>query len=464
VTTHPALSLWADTLPAAERVEGSPLDGDLDVDVAIVGAGYTGLWTAWYLRRHDPGLRVAVIERDHVGFGASGRNGGWCSALLPMSLPAIAHRHGDAAARRMQVAMHETVDEVGRFVAERADPAIFHRGGTIDVARSRPQQDRLREEVEVHHQFGFTDDDYRWLDAAEATAVMNATAVSGAFFTPHCATVHPMRLAHAVARAATDAGALLYEQTAVTDITAGLLHTERGRVRAEMIVRATEGYTGDLPGERRTMIPFYSSIVATEPLTAETWARIGLQDRPTFADGRRMVIYGQRTADDRLAFGGRGSAYPFASSINRRAEMNDDIRARLVEILRGLFPVLDEVSITHSWGGVLGVTRDWTCSVRLDRAAGFATAGGYVGDGVSTTNLAGRTLAALITESTDDHDRELAGLPWVGHRSRRWEPEPLRWLGVNGGRLLAARADAAEERSGRLAGVWGRALDRLIRR
>ena len=459
-------SLWSDTLPEAEIARPpcrSTPEGTSDsADVAIVGAGLTGLWTAWYLLQRDPGLRVVLLERETIGFGASGRNGGWCSALLPMSLGKIAGRNSQAVARRMQLAMHETVHEVGRFVKQHATSEIFHQGGSISVARNAPQQHRLTEELEELRRFGFGEDDYRWLAADEATPILNAAGVTGGLHTQHCAVVHPLRLTHAVAREVIAAGADIREHTTVQEIRPGLVVTSHSEIRANVIVRATEGYTPQMAGERRSLLPIYSLMVATEPLPESVWSEIGLADRPAFADGRRMIIYGQRTADGRLAFGGRGAPYHFGSRIKPEFDTNEAIRNLLESSLRELFPQIGGAAITHHWGGVLAAPRDWTCSVRFDRATGMASAGGYVGDGVSTTNLSGRTLAALI--SNGDDPEGLTRLPWVGHRSRTWEPEPFRWVGVNAARAAAARADRAEQRTGTESALWGGLIDRLLGR
>ncbi len=206
------------------------------------------------------------------------------------------------------------------------------------------------------------------------------------------------------------------------------------------------------------MIPLYSLMIGSEPLTTRQWDQIGLARRPTFNDARNMIIYGQRTADGRIAFGGRGAPYHFGSRIDPRFDRDERVRTMLVDAVRELFPVLDEVEFPYHWGGPLGVPRDWQCAVRYDRSSGLATAGGYVGDGVATTNLAGRTLADLITGRQSD----LVRLPWVQHPLRRWEPEPLRWLGVNVARRAAAGADAAEARSGRVASWQARAWTRLL--
>lgn len=461
MTERAGRSLWADTLPDDEIVRPPTSDTTVDADVVIVGAGYTGLWTAWYLARHDPALRIVVVERHHVGFGASGRNGGWCSALLPMGLDQIAARSGSAAAARFQRAMHATIDEIGSFVDEHGAPGIFHRGGTVDLARSGPQERRLRRHLDEYRRHGFGDDDYRRLDADETRAHCAATSAVGGVFTPHCATVHPARLVHALARAVLAAGVEIREGVDVRSIEPGRLDTSHGTMSAEIVVRATEGYTAELDGERRTMLPLYSLMIATEPLGRDVWAQIGLDDRPTFADGRHMIIYGQRTTDDRFAFGGRGVPYHFGSAIRPEFDTDDRIQSLLTASLRELFPSIGDAAVTHHWGGVLGAPRDWRCSVRFDRRTGLAAAGGYVGDGVSTTNLAGRTLAALITENGDD---DLTTLPWVGHRSRSWELEPLRWVGVNAGRVAAQVADRVEARTGNESRLWGGVLDRLVGR
>jgi glycine/D-amino acid oxidase-like deaminating enzyme len=454
-------------LPASERFEPTSGAGDRRLDghdVAIVGGGYTGLWTAWYLARRDPGLRIVVLERDHIGFGASGRNGGWCSAILPMSLDTIAERHGRSAAHRMQVAMHDTVREVGNFAAGHCPDGVFHRGGNIDLARNEPQRERLLAHLAEQRRFGFTDADHRWLDASRTAEVVRSDQAIGAVTTPHCGTVHPLRLVHALARAVDAAGVTIAEGVDVRTIHPGRLETSAGEVRAEVIVRATEGYTCDLPGERRTMLPIYSLMIATEPLPSEVWDEIGLADRPTFGDGRNLIIYGQRTADGRFAFGGRGAAYRYGSRVSPDLDHDERVRDLLVEELASMFPAVRGAAITNHWGGVLGAARDWQCAVRFDRRSGFATAGGYVGDGVATTNLAGRTLAALIGDPGVEGDDELLRLPWVGHRSRRWEPEPMRWIGINTARIAARRADVVENRRNRPSRLWGGVMSTLMHR
>ncbi|MBP1781045.1 glycine/D-amino acid oxidase-like deaminating enzyme [Micromonospora sp. HB375] len=445
MTGYRHLSYWLSSLD--EPLTPRPgLPGDTDADVAIVGAGYTGLWTAYYLAEADPTLRVVVLEREIAGYGASGRNGGWCSALFPTSLPALARRHGRDRALALQRAMHDTVGEVGRVTAAEGIDCDWRAGGTVTLARSEVQLDRARAEVDQAHAHGLTDDDLTLLDAAEAAARCDAEGVRGGTYTPHCAAVHPAKLVRGLARAVERRGVRIHERTPVTALRPGAAVTPAGVVRAPVVVRATEGYTPGLPGQRRTVAPVYSLMVATPPLPEETWARIGLAERETFSDYRHVIVYGQRTADGRLAFGGRGAPYHYASRVRPGFDREPRVFAALRRTLGELFPVLGpDVPVTHAWGGPLGVARDWAASVGLNRRTGLAWAGGYVGDGVGTSNLAGRTLADLIRGVETD----LTALPWVGHRSPRWEPEPLRWLAMNAGLRIMSSADHTEHRTSR---------------
>lgn len=437
------LSLWFDALgPVVPR---AALDRDLDVDVAIVGAGFTGLWTAYYLQRRDPHLRIAVLEAEVAGFGASGRNGGWCSALFAATPGRLARTFGLAAAHEMRRAMQHSVDEVGRVAAAEGVDCHFAKGGTVTAVRNGAQLARVRDEIEQARRLGIDDEDLALLGPSEARALVQAENLLGATYTPHCAALQPALLARGLAATVERLGATIYERTRVTAFGTRLVRAGGRRVRADVVVRATEGYTPRLAGARRVLAPIYSLMIATAPLSDATWSDIGLDRRETFADHRHLVIYGQRTADGRIAFGGRGAPYHFASAIRAAHERDAVVHERLAETLVELFPALAGVEITHRWGGVLGVPRDWFSSVGFDRTSGLAVAGGYVGDGVATSNLAGRTISDLVL----DPGSPLTRLAWVGHRSRRWEPEPLRWLGVNAGLAVMTSADAVERRTGR---------------
>ncbi len=455
------LSLWLDGLSAddsaaaddgaADDLTPRPgLSEDVSADVVIVGGGYTGLWTAYYLAKLDPTINIVIVERDICGFGASGRNGGWCEGELAAGFERYAALSSADQAMRLYRAMFDAVDEVGRVAAAEGIDCRFAKGGATYLARNAAQAKRQRETIETERAHGFGEDVIRLLSADEARASVNATEVrSGIHYAP-VAALDPARLVRGLAKVVERQGTTIYEQTTATAIQGGrvtvLAGSEPGSdsgeltVTAPVVIRATEGYTGSLAGEQRTMIPIYSLMIATEPLDASVFDEIGMANREAFADDRYAVIYGQRTADDRLAFGGRGVPYLYGSRIDPSAERHRPSHDLIRETLVELFPVLADATITHRWGGVLGAPRDWTPSVRFDRASGLGVAGGYVGEGVCAANLAGRTMADLITGTTS----ERVDLPWVGPQSRKWEPEPLRWLGVRGTRAAMFRADRVE--------------------
>ncbi|OFW66015.1 MAG: FAD-dependent oxidoreductase [Actinobacteria bacterium RBG_16_68_21] len=440
-----------------ERIGPRPvrraLSGDLDVDVCVLGAGYTGLWTAYYLAKADPSLRVAVVEGESVGFGASGRNGGWASAKIAgidRLLADPATRPGAAATYREMIA---TLDEIGSVVGSERIDCGYTLGGSV-VAATRPSHvGRLKEEVVAEHAGGFGEDDLRWMEPDEARRVIAPSRLHGATFTPHCAALDPAALAVGLAAAAERAGVTIYEDTPGTPVLGGVL-TPGGRVRAGVVVEGLEAYRTSLPGRRRDVIPVYSLMVVTEALPAETWQTIGLAHRETFSDGRHLIIYGQRTGDGRIAFGGRGAPYHFGSAVRPQFDRDEPTFAFLRETLVDLFPAIRGVHFDGAWGGPLAIPRDWQPSIRFDGS--IAVVGGYVGQGVALANLAGRTVRDLILR----RDTDITRLPWVGHRSRRWEPEPLRWVGVNLARRLTESVDRAEE-SGRRPRIRQAVFDRL---
>lgn len=450
VRGYGAVSLWLESC-GDDLTPEAPLMKDIDVDVAIVGAGFTGLWTAYYLAEARPDLRIAIVEAEIAGFGASGRNGGWASALFPSSMDVIARQGGRSGALAQHAAMRASIDEVIRAAAAENIDAGIAKGGTITLARTPTQLARARGAVEEAHEWGQSE--YEYLDADAAKSRLNATETLGGTYTPDCAAIQPAKLVRGLADAVRARGVAIYERTPALSIEPHSVVTQGGTVTAPFVVRATEGYTPTLEGQRRAVAPVYSLIIATAPLPDSTWEQIGLARRETFADFRHLIIYGQRTAEGRMVFGGRGAPYHFGSRIRAEYDRNDRVHRSLREEVVKMFPVLEGVPITHRWGGNLGITRDWHASVGLDSDTGLAWAGGYVGDGVTTTNLAGRTLRDLILgESTD-----LTKLPWVGHHSRNWEIEPLRWLGVNAGLGAMSLADG-EERITRRQSVLARAM------
>jgi glycine/D-amino acid oxidase-like deaminating enzyme len=210
------------------------------------------------------------------------------------------------------------------------------------------------------------------------------------------------------------------------------------------VVRATESYTIRERGERSTFLPLYSLMIATEPLPQQTWDELGWRDGLGVQDSRHLYYYAQRTVDGRIALGGRGAPYRLTSPISPQNEQDSDVFQRLCQTLREAFPAAAQAEITHHWGGSLAVPRDWCMRTTFDRRTGLGFVGGFGGHGVVAANIAGRTMRDLILSRNTD----LLSLPWVGHHTRRWEPEPLRFIAA---RLIAktlAASDAYEERTG----------------
>ena len=443
---QPPHSLWWSTLPEPV-VARAELRGHLDVDVAIVGGGYTGLWTARELLRRDPALRVAVLEQSVCGFGASGRNGGWASALYPQSDTALIARHGRDARIHLRTQLRRSIVALGEAIEEDGIDAHYVRGGTLVFARSELQATRLRGEVDASRDMGDGPDDLQWLSAAEASERGSVTHTFGATYTPHCARIHPARLVRGLADVVERLGGQIFEHTKVMRIfgaqrgRSAEIVTDAASVHATYVVRATEGFTPTLPGQRRTVAPIYSLMIATEPQSPTFWDEAGFSDCETFADDRHLVIYGQRTNDGRIAFGGRGAPYHFGSTVEGRFDRNAKVFGLLEGTLRELFSSL-EGEITHRWGGPLAMARDQSPSVVVDRESGLASAGGYTGDGVVMSYVAGCTLADLIVQP--ETVTALTRLPFVQHQSAPWEFEPLRWLGINSVLGAAGWADRVE--------------------
>ena len=414
------------------------LPGSLEADVCIVGAGYTGLWAAYYLAREQPDLRVVVLEQRFAGFGASGRNGGWLTNSVTGGRDQYARTHGRDAAVAQQRALTETVDEVIRIAAQEGIDADIVKGGELNVARSPAQLARLRAAAADERSWPHTD--VEELDAAATSARIAVAGAVGGLWHPHAARIHAAKLVVGLAAAAERRGVVIHEDTRVTEIAPGRAVTDRGTVRAPVVLRATEGFTPDLAGQHRAVLPMNSSMIATEPLPAAVWDRLGWDGREVLGDFAHVYMYAQRTADDRIAFGGRGVPYRFGSRVDTDGRTQERTIAALTRLLRTFFPAASDAPIAHAWSGVLGVPRDWAATVGVDAGTGLGWAGGYVGTGVTATNLAGRTLADLVL----GRDTELVRLPWVGHRARRWEIEPLRWLAVQGIYAAYRAADRAE--------------------
>jgi glycine/D-amino acid oxidase-like deaminating enzyme len=418
------------------------LSGADRVDVCIVGGGYTGLWTAYYLAKAEPDLRVAVVEARFCGFGASGRNGGWLTAALPGSAARYAKERGRTAALDMRRHMIGAVDEVIAVCAAEGIDADIDRAGELSVAVNAAQEARLEEWHRDEMEWGVADAVLH--SAGETDGIVRVAGARASRWWPHCARLHPAKLVRGLADAVERAGVTVYEASPVRDIEERTVRTDRGQVRAEVIVRATEGFTAGLPGLRRTWLPMNSCMIVTEPLPDAVWASIGWRRPVALGDQAHAYMYAQRTADGRIALGGRGVPYRYGSRTDHDGRVQPRAVRALTAVLHRYFPATVNVRIDHAWAGVLAVPRDWCAVIGLDADRGSAWAGGYTGHGVASANLAGRTLRELVL----GRHSGLTALPWVGRTARTWEPEPMRWLGVRALYAAYRAADRIERRGG----------------
>ena len=424
------------------------LPGPTEADVCVVGAGYTGLWTAYYLAALRPDLRIVVLEAAFAGYGASGRNGGWVTAELPGSRERYARAAGGTAGvDALEAALRSTVDEVGRVCDAESIACDFVKGGRLSVATTPPQLARLRAGLAAVRERGEGEEVYQFLSRDETRERVNVAGALGGLYAPASARIQPAALAAGIAAAAERRGVEIYEATPVSAIEpaapgsdGAVARTKFGDVRARSVLRCTEGYTAGLPGLRRALLPMNSHMLVTEPLDSAAWQEIGWAGCETLSDEAHAYMYAQRTADGRIALGGRGVPYRFGSAVDHLGMTDQSTVAALTGVLRRLFPAAADTPVAHAWCGVLGVPRDWCATVTYHPASGLGWAGGYTGHGVAAANLAGRTLADLVTGERSP----LTALPWVGHRGRSWEPEPARWAGVHGLYALYRLADRLE--------------------
>lgn len=424
------------------------LSSNEEVDVAIIGGGYSGLWTAYYLLRGQPGLRVAVVEQEICGYGGSGRNGGWCSPRFPVSASRLRTLYGRETARNLLLSVQSSVEEIRNVCEEERIEACFRAAGTLTLARTTRQLDAIRSSYAAYDHLGLADR-YRFMSIEDAADRIRVTGVHGALYTPDGASIHPGRLVRGLAHAVEAHGGVIYEQTTVDRFEAGAnprVVTHAGELRAKQaVIIATEAYTTRFPRLHRALLPVYSLICLTEPLTQQQWDQIGWHAGENVASARNTVVYLTKTPDGRILFGSRGAPYRFGSVMSDAQDRHAATLASIQQSLRDWFPALAGIRFTHNWGGPVAMPRDWMPAVNFDSREHIGFIGGYTGQGVSTSNMMGRLMAGMITQQQTG----LEGLPFAQRISPRWPIEPLRWLTVRYMQNALLRIDEADETGSR---------------
>lgn len=430
--------------PLHSDPQRSAVQGTVDADICIVGAGYTGLWSAYHLSLARPDVSIAIVEQHTVGYGASGRNAGWLSSLVPGNRRVFARSSSQAEGIRIQRRMLESVDEVLEIIAQH-DISGAHalRSGNLVVARNQAALTRLRSRLEADRAWGYRADEGWELSSAEVAERIQVSGAVGGLFYPAVGRIDPAGLVLGLASLLEQRGVRIYEHSAAIQILPGRVHLDAGVIRAATVLRCTEGYSAGLAADPRRIIPINSSIIVTDPLPQRVWDQVGWRDEELFSDAAHVFSYAQRTHDGRILIGGRGNPYRFGSGTGGNGEVDAATLRSLTSRLHAMLPATRSVPIAHTWSGVLGVTRDWCASVVFDRDSGVGHAQGYAGHGVTSAYLAAKSLAECVTgASTGD-----ATLAWVGRQARNWEPEPIRWLGVHGMYRMFSIADWHEERT-----------------
>lgn len=416
------MSLWWDQV-----IRPSFTPGDINArwDVLIVGGGFSGLWSAHHLVNSEPHLKIAILEKGRVGTGASGRNGGWASALYPVNDEVLGRNFSTAHISTLHHELRISIDEIAHFVKEEKITCGFHKGGSLVVARNGGQLKRLGTELAANEIF---------LNQSQTEKRILMAQALGSTFNPDCAVINPAALVVGLAKSLENRGVSIFENHEGRFTSENEVIVNGKKLNAQFILRATEAYHED----SRAQIPIYSLIVATEPLSDSQISEIGLADREAFSDASHLVTYAQRTEDNRLVIGGRGAPYSWGSRRQDSLETRSKNHEGLRKMARRWFPVVGKSKFTHAWGGAVGVARDWSPYVRVNSK--YGEMGGYVGDGVTLSYLAAHSIADLLLGKKSVR----AQLPYAQWKSKKWESEPWRWLGVNSTIQLTKLADREE--------------------
>ena len=437
-------SLWQGKQNITYR---KPISKNDSFDVVVIGAGFSGLWSAFHLKQFQPNLKIAILEKEYVGFGASGRNGGWASAEYPTSSNRLIKENGLKSYKNLRTAITKSIDEIGEIAKSNNWQIDYAKGGALVFARGNAQLSRISKEIDEEHQL---------LNKSQTTDLLNIPSALGSVFTPHCAALNPFKLVRALADHLEKLGVMIYEQSSVSEIRDKQVEVNGFNVNCTFSIRATEAFTPrKWMGNRQ--IPIYSLMVATEPLSNEVVKEIRNTQRATFQEACHLITYAQITSDNRLALGGRGVRYKLFSRLSERSEIDNRMHSALEKRARSWFPQITDAKFEYRWGGAVALTRRWQAYLNFDQATGRAEIGGYVGDGVTLSYLVAKTLAEKMSNI------KTANLPFIDQGIGRWEPEPIRYLAVNAGFKATVLADYEEKITNRPS-LLASIIDPLINR
>ncbi len=414
-------SYWMTT---REYTPNRPLQGHRDVDIAIIGGGFTGLSAAYFLKQDNPGASVALLESQVIGYGASGRNGGFSMTLFGLTLSITALRFGKEKAKEAHLYMEQAVDLLRDLVKKNRIDCDYEHPGFLRVATSEKYRARIQHEIELVHKLGIGGID--WIERDAVRKEVNSDLYLGAWREPRCGILNPAKLAWGWKKVIGGLKVEVYEETPVTEMRRErgriLLTTPGGTVSAKKLVLATNAYSHLIPALKRKQVPVWTHIVLTEPLKKKHFKEIGWQNRQGIEDARNLVHYYRLTADNRILMGGRDVSLSYGSDMDH--DRNDATFRGLEDDVRNLFPALREIGFTHRWGGPVSVPVDMAPALGCLGGKDIVYSLGCVGHGVSMTHLNGRTIADLIQEKKTP----LTEVFFVNRSTIPWPPEPLRFI------------------------------------
>jgi glycine/D-amino acid oxidase-like deaminating enzyme len=433
---------WWDTVEPQPR---APLRGDLRVDVAIAGGGFTGLWTAYHLKRAEPSLDVAVLEREWVGSGASGHNDGFAIALLDLSLPDLIANWGLERANAAHEAVGRAVEEIGEFCDEHGVDADYRRPGFLSIARSAGEQARLEADMRAAAELGCAWD-FELFEGDAAQDVLGSPTVRAALREGRGAQLNPLALAQGIARACEELGVRVYERTPVLDVVPGdpvVCRCDGGRVEAASAVIATNASAWQLPAFRRKVLPLWSYALVSKPLTDEQIGRVQWRDHIGYEDKRVLVSDGRLTPDNRFLCGGAEPIYFFGNSMRPRHADAPRPYEQLHRDAMELFPMWHDLEWDYAYAGCMGMTPSFVPyfgSLSPNLHYGLA----YNGHGVAPSHTGGKVLRDLVLRRRSEYTE----LFFVNGREPRWPPEPIRFVGARLTTRLVLRDDLSLDRRG----------------
>jgi len=432
--------LWWETEPVTP---GQPLQGTESADVCIVGGGYTGLWTACFLKQAEPSLDIAVVERSWAGSGASGHNDGYAMTVLDMSLHHLVERHGPERAGAAHEAVARSVVEIGEFCSEHGIDAEYELNGFAALAVNDGQLWRLERDLEAAQRIG-ADHDFSFFEGDEARAVIGSPIVRGLLKEGRGAMLNPHKLVRGLARTVEEMGVRIFERSPATEVAGGRVETELGAVEAPRVVVATNAYQHEFPQFKDKVVPLWSYAMATQPLSDEQRDRISWPGREGFEDKRNFITIGRWTADGRILWGGRLAPYFYGNGMDLRHMSNERVFGELRDAWGEFFPMWSDVRFTHAYGGCVAITASFLPYVGT-LGDGIFYGYGYNGHGVAPSHTVARALCDLLLE----RESEFTRLVFVDQdREPTLPPEPLRFLGTRMTTALLDRQDRRMDRGG----------------